>query len=157
MTKILTMAVAALALSAGTARTQSDAVPSCDDLKQVILLSASRDKFASIVAKPREGNFSDTSLPLDGWKDCSIYGLRTYTCDSEALKSADDAEKALAKIVQDIKTCLQNTWSQDQARSSSDYIVLHHPIGFVSMTVSTDQKQTGQHVVRLIMFFRSTS
>jgi hypothetical protein len=65
MTKILTMAVAALALSAGTARTQSDAVPYCDDLKQVIRLSASREKFASIVAKPREGNFSDTSLPLE--------------------------------------------------------------------------------------------
>ena len=151
------MSVAALALSAGAAWTQPAAVAYCDDLKQIILLSASREKFASIAAKPRDGNFSDTTLPLRGWKDCSVYGPRTYTCDSDAVKTADEAEKAQASIVQDIKTCLQNTWTEDHARSSSGYVVLHHPIGFVSMTVSTDEEKNGQHVVRLIIFFRGNS
>ena len=157
MTKILTMSVAALALSAGAARTQPDAVPYCEDLKQIILLSASRERFASIATKPRDGNFSDTSLALAGWKDCSVYGSRTYTCDSEALKTADEAERAQANIVQDINTCLQNTWTEDKARSSAGYVVLHHPIGFVSMTISTDEEKKGQHVVRLIVFFRGNS
>src|SRR5882672_6676151 len=102
MMKRLTMPVAALALSAGAARTQPDTVPYCDNLKQVILLAASREKFASIATKPRDGNFSDASLTLTGWKGCSVYGSRTYTCDSEALKTADEAETAQADIVQDI-------------------------------------------------------
>ena len=157
MTKRLIGSLVVLALSAGTARTPSAAVPYCENLKDVILLAASRDKFASIAAKPRDGNFSDTSLPLPGWKDCSVYGSRTYACDNEDFGPAEEAGKVQAKIVQEIRTCLNDTWAEDKNRSSPGFVVLNHPIGFVTMTVSTDEKAKGEYVVRLILFLHSSS
>src|SRR5262245_49786885 len=81
-----------LAIVAGEALAQ-DVAPYCGDLKRVASLASARDRFASIAGKPREGNFSDTVLPLSGWKDCSLYGEGMYTCDSPALPTKNEAEK----------------------------------------------------------------
>ena len=70
-----------IAIIVGEALAQ-DAASYCGDLKRVASLASARDRFASIAGKPREGNFSDTVLPLTGWKDCSLYGSGMYTCDS---------------------------------------------------------------------------
>jgi hypothetical protein len=48
--------------------------PYCSDLKRVAALALSGEKFASIAGKARQGNFIDTTLPLTGWSDCSLYG-----------------------------------------------------------------------------------
>src|SRR5262245_60746322 len=68
-----------------------EATPYCSDLKRVAALAHGRDRFASITGKPREGNFSETSRPLTGWRDCSLYGAGMYTCDSQGVKSAEEA------------------------------------------------------------------
>src|SRR5215212_8759916 len=104
MSRILLVSAAALLVVAGTAQSQPAVAPYCENLKQIILLAASREKFASIAARRREGNFSDTSLALTGWSDCSVYGSRTYTCDFQPMKSAEEAEAEQSKIVQEIKT-----------------------------------------------------
>src|SRR5215467_7925171 len=96
---------AMLVVSAAAARAQdapAGAAPYCADLKRVAALASARDRFASIAGKPREGQFSDTLLPLAGWRDCSLYGAGMYTCDSAALKNADEAEKTQAKIVDEV-------------------------------------------------------
>jgi len=46
-------------------------------------------------------------------------------------------------------------WITDPVRTSQLYVVLHHPIGLVTMTISTDEDRPGIHVVRLIMFLRN--
>src|SRR5262249_55236215 len=53
-----------------------------------------RDKFASIIGAARGGNFLDSKVSLPGWGDCSFYGMRTYTCDSEGFKTADEGNAA---------------------------------------------------------------
>ena len=75
---------------------RSQAVPYCDDLKRVAALAMSQERFASITGKPRQGNFVDTTLALSGWQECSLYGAAAYTCDSAALDSAEEAERAQA-------------------------------------------------------------
>src|SRR5262249_31370335 len=54
----------------------------CSELKRVAALATTRERFASIAGKPREGGFHETTLPLTGWRDCALYGAATYTCDS---------------------------------------------------------------------------
>src|SRR6516225_9937245 len=66
-------------------------VPSyCAELKQVASLALTKDKFATIIGAAREGNFLDSKVTLPGWGDCSFYGTRTYTCDSQPYKSEDE-------------------------------------------------------------------
>jgi hypothetical protein len=149
------IAVAALVLSASAAFPQQDAAPYCADLQRVVRLSASSDQFASITGKPREGSFHETTLPLVGWKDCTIYAQRTYACNSEAIDTADEAHAGLATIVRQIKSCFgDGWWVEDALRSSPVYVVLQHPVGLATMTVSADEEAKNMHVVRLIMFLR---
>jgi hypothetical protein len=143
----------AVGLSAAGGAALADAVW-CPDLKRLTDLAATKDKFSYIAGRPREGNFRDTSLPLPGWRDCSLYGSRTYTCDSQAFASADAAEKALAGIVQDVSACLGDEWVEDKSRSSSVYVALQSAQGAASMTLSTDETDKKEHIVRLILFLR---
>src|SRR5215813_2608608 len=146
-----------LALSAGAARAQdpsAGAAPYCADLKRVASLASARDRFASIAGKPREGQFIDTMLPLSGWQDCSLYGAGMYTCDSAALKDAQDAEKAQAKIVDQVLSCFAGTWLELRDRSSPRYVVLHPTQGPASITLSIDENDNKEFVVRLILFAR---
>jgi uncharacterized protein len=132
----------------------SEAAPYCSELKQIAALAMTKDRFASITAKPREGNFMDTSLALAGWKDCSLYGAGTYTCDSRGQGTAEEAEKAQARILRELRACLGDAWTEAKDRSSSNYVVLHDAARPVSMTLSTDETDKKEHVVRLIVFVR---
>jgi hypothetical protein len=125
----------------------------CADLKRLIDLAAT-DKLAYISGQPREGSFRDTTLPLAGWRDCSLYGARTYTCDLQGFKTNEQAEEALAALVAEFKGCLGDGWSKDESRSSPVYVVLGSEHEAVSMTLSADQTDDGGHVVRLTLFVR---
>ncbi len=132
----------------------SEAAPYCADLKSLAALTMTKDKFASITGQPREGNFLHTRLPLTGWKDCSLYGSRTYTCDSQELGTAEEAEKAQATAVHQIRACLGEAWAEDNDRSSSSYVVVRNAAGSAAITVSTDTKDKNEYVVRLVLFLR---
>jgi hypothetical protein len=129
--------------------------PYCADLQRVAELATTRDRFASISAKPREGNFIDTSLGLSGWNDCSIYGTRSYTCDSQAVEGAEQASQAQQRILHEVQACLAESWGEVKDRSSVGYSVLQHLRQPVSITLSTDPIEQGRYVVRLILFARS--
>ena len=126
----------------------------CSELKQIVALAMTRERFASITGKPRDGNFLNTTLALAGWQDCSLYGPATYTCDSQALATPEEAETAQARTMHDIKACLGEAWSEAGDRSSPRYVVLHHAGRPLSITLSTDQTDKNEHVVRLILFVR---
>jgi hypothetical protein len=128
--------------------------PYCSDLQRVVALAMTKQRFAPIAGKPRDGNFLDTSFALTGWTDCSLYGAGTYTCDSAQLDSAQAAVSAQADILQNVKTCLGEEWSEAIDRSTPSYVVLHHAVRPVSITLSTDQKADGKHLVHLIVFVR---
>jgi len=125
----------------------------CPDLQRVRDVAAT-NRLAVIAGPPREGSFRDTTLPLAGWRDCSLYGARTYTCDSRGHGSAEDAERALAALVAEVKDCLGPDWSRDDGRSSPVYVVVRSEHDPVSMTLSTDRADDGAHVVRLTLFLR---
>src|SRR5262249_50350285 len=118
----------------------------CPDLKRVIDLTVAKDKFAYIAGRPREGDFRDTTLPLAGWRDCSLYGTRTYLCESQGFKAAEEAAKALATLVTEVADCLGGSWSNDESRSSSVYAVLHSAQDPAAMTLGTGQADDGRYV-----------
>ena len=126
----------------------------CPDLKRVIDLTVTKEKFAYVAGAPRQGDFRDTTMPLAGWRDCSLYGTRTYLCESQGLKTAADAETALAGLVAEVKQCLGEDWSKDESRSSSVYTVLHSAQDPAAMTLGTDTTDADEHIVRLTVFFR---
>jgi hypothetical protein len=126
----------------------------CAALKQIAELASGADRFASITGRQREGSFSDTSLPLPGWSDCSLYGATTYTCDSRPVGSAQNAEKLQAALVDEILSCFAGSWLHALDRSSPAYAVLHPSQGQVSMTLSIDETGSKQFVVRLTLFVR---
>ncbi len=132
----------------------STAAPYCADLKRVVALATARDRFASITGKPREGSFSDTTLRLSGWKDCSLYGAGTYTCDSQDLNSTAEAVKAQATTADQILSCFAGTWLEIKDRASPGYVVLHPARGPASITLSIDEGDNKQPVVRLTLFIR---
>jgi hypothetical protein len=151
--------IAGVVLVASTATTlaqdaSSEAAPYCADLKRVAALASTTGRFASIAGKPREGNFSDTILPLTGWKDCTLYGTGMYTCDSRELKDAEEAEKAQARTVDQVLSCFAGTWLEIKDRSSPRYVVLHPARGAASITLSIDENDNREFVVRLILFGR---
>jgi len=150
--------IAGLALiAAGLALAQdvcAEAAPYCAELKQVAALASARDRFASITGKPREGNFSETTLPLPGWSECSLYGASMYTCDSHGIKGAEDAEKAQARTADEILSCFAGTWLEARDRASPGYTVLHPSRGPASMTLNLDQNDQAAFVVRLNLFIR---
>jgi len=132
------------------------AVAYCAELKRLAALAATKERFAAIAAQPRRGNFRDTSLTLTGWRDCELYGARTYACDSREWNTLAEAETAQATFMQDIKDCLGDAWSKVEDRSSPGYGVLHdvqHPI---SITLSLDRTDDMKHVVRFILFIRGS-
>jgi hypothetical protein len=157
MTKGLMISGLMLAQSAGLGFAQdarSDMPSYCSDLQRVTSLAMTRERFASITGKPREGNFLETSLALAGWNNCALYGAATYTCDSPALGSAQDAQQAQAELMRQIKACLGGGWAEATERSSPNYVVLHNALRPVSITLSTDQTDDRRHVVHLNVFVR---
>src|SRR5262245_28568293 len=107
------LGAASLAAHAETLRQE---LPYCSDLQRVTALAMSRERFASIAGKPREGNFMETSLALTGWNNCALYGAATYTCDSPALRSAQDAQRAHSELLRQIKNCLGEGWAEATER-----------------------------------------
>ena len=135
----------------------ADGVPSyCPALTRIAALVNTKERFASIIGQPREGNFLETTLQLPGWGDCSFYGTRTYTCDSLPLETAGDAERAFVATLDDIKGCLRGSWAEDQSRASPGYAVLHDDRQLASITINADQTEKNEHIVRLILFLRSS-
>jgi hypothetical protein len=126
----------------------------CPDLKRVIDFTVTKEKFAYVAGAAREGDFRDTTMPLAGWRDCSLYGTRTYICESQGFKTAAQAETALATLVAEVNDCLGETWSKDDDRSSPVYAVLHSAQDPAAMTLGTDTTEKGDHIVRLTVFFR---
>ncbi len=118
----------------------------CPALTHVTALVNTKERFASIIGQPREGNFLETTLPLPGWGDCSFYGTRTYTCDSLPFKTASDVERAFAS----------GSWAEDLSRASPGYAVLHDDRQVASITINTDLTEKNEHIVRLILFLRSS-
>jgi hypothetical protein len=129
-------------------------IPYCPDLQRIVVLAMTKDRFASIAGKPREGNFVETGLALAGWKDCSLYGAATYTCDSTAFATAEAAEQAQAVLLGEIKACLGDAWTEAKERSSPSYVVLHNAARPITITLSTDQTDKKEHIVHLILFIR---
>ena len=151
---LLTLALAGLSATTLARDVAAEAPAYCSGLKRIAALAVTKEKFASITGKPRNGNFRDTTLELTGWRDCSLYGPGTYTCDSQTLATAADAETAQARTMHDIEACLGEAWSKAGDRSSPRYVVLHHAARPLSITLSTDQTAENEHVVRLILFVR---
>jgi hypothetical protein len=127
----------------------------CPALRDVALLVHARDRFARIIGQPREGNYLETTLPLPGWGDCSFYGARTYVCDSQSSPGADAATLAFAKILSEVKECLQDGWAEDASLASPGYAVIRENRQAASITLNTDQTDKNKHVVRLILLLRS--
>jgi hypothetical protein len=156
MKRLLTLAVAMVSLPAmmlaQTARPQAPAY--CFDLSRITDLAVTKERFASIAGRPRPGNFRDARVVLPDWKDCSLYGAATYTCDSAEMETAEEAERARAAILDQVKSCLGAGWAEAADRSSPSYVVLHNASRPVSITLSTDQTDNKRHVVRLTVFVR---
>jgi hypothetical protein len=156
MTKlaILAVAVASLPAAALGQNARSPAPPYCFDLSRIVDLAVTKERLASIAGRPRRGDFRDASVVLPDWKDCSLYGAATYTCDSAEMDSAEAAEKARSATLRQVKSCLGAGWSEAAERSNPSYVVLHNAARPVSITVSTDQTDSKKHVIRLIVFVR---
>jgi hypothetical protein len=118
-------------------------------------LAMTSKRFASISAKPQDGNFADSNLALMDWNDCSVYAGRIYTCDSQLIKTVQEAEQVQRKISQEIQACLGTSWAEAKDRSSIGFIVLHHADQPISITLSTDKTDQKEYLVRLILFGRS--
>ena len=135
---------------------QAAEVPSyCTELRQVAALALAKDRFASIIGASREGNFLDSKVTLPGWGDCSFYGTRTCTCDSEGFKTVDEGNAAHGKVLEEVESCLRGGWTEDESRASPGYVVLHDERQLASITINTDLTEKGEHIVRLILFLRS--
>jgi len=148
------LALAGLPTATSAQETSSDAPAYCSELKQIASLAMTKGRFSDIAGKPQQGDFHATNLPLPGWKDCSLYGASTYTCDSVEVDTAQRAEAAQAAILQEIKACLGQGWSEAADRSSPSHVVLHNALRPVSITLSMDATDNKTHVVHLIVFIR---
>jgi len=142
-------------INTGPIAQAAEVPPYCAELKQVAALALGKDKFASIIGATREGNFLDSKVTLRGWGDCSFYGTRTYTCDSQRFKTAEEGNAALGKVFDEVKSCLRGNWSEVQSRASPGYVVLHDERDSASITINTDLTDNGEHIVRLILFLRN--
>jgi hypothetical protein len=129
--------------------------PYCADLKRATNLAMTSERFATISAKPRDGSFADSNLALIGWKGCSVYAGRIFTCDSQLIGTTQEAEQLQRKISQEIQACLGTSWAEAKNRSSVGFIVMHHVDQPASITLSIDQTDEKQYAVRLILFARS--
>ena len=152
--KKLAMLALPLAITALAQSARSQAPPYCFDLTRIVDLAVTMERFASIAGRPRPGDFRDASLVLAGWKDCSLYGAATYTCDSAEMDTAEEAEEVRRDMLDQVKSCLGAGWAEAAERSSPSYVVLHNAARPVSITLSTDQTDRKRHVVRLTVFVR---
>ena len=91
---ILALPLASLPATALAQTARAPAPPYCFDLSRIVDLAVTKERFASIAGRPRPGDFRDTKLVLAGWKDCSLYGAATYTCDSAEMDTAQQADEA---------------------------------------------------------------
>lgn len=145
----------ATGITAGVAQdVPSAAIPYCPDLKRVTSLALAGTPLASIAGRPREGNFRETTVPLTDWQDCALYGPTTYTCDSPVLKTSQEAQEALAHTADQILRCLAGSWVEIKDRSSPAYAVLHAARGAASITLSIDENDKKEYLVRLTLFLR---
>ena len=148
------ISIGALVASTGAVLAQgASEVPYCADLKQLNNFAMSQGRFAPIIGKSREGNFRETTLPLTGWMNCAFYGATTYTCDSPAFETAQDAIEAQSRIAKDILACFAGTWAEAPEQTSTDFLVLHPKLGPASITLNLDRNDKG-HIVRFILFLR---
>jgi hypothetical protein len=115
---IMAVALASLPATAFAQNARSQAPPYCFDLSRIVDLAVTKEPFASIAGRPRQGDFRDATLVLADWKDCSLYGATTYTCDSAAMDSAEGAAKARSAILRQVKSCLGTGWSEAADRSN---------------------------------------
>src|SRR5262249_37844652 len=120
----LAVALASLAAIASAQDARSQAPPYCFDLTRVVDLAMTKERFASIAGRPRQGSYVGTSLVLAGWKDCSLYGAATYTCDSPQMDTAEEAEKARAAILDQVKACLGAGWGEGAQGTAPHQVVL---------------------------------
>ena len=151
---IMAVALANLPATALAQNTRSQAAPYCFDLSRIVDLAVTKERFASIAGQPRQGDFRDATLVLADWKDCSLFGATTYTCESAEMANPDEAAKAKSAILRQAKSCLGAGWSEAADRSNPSYVVLRNAARPVSITLSTDQTDNKKHVVRLIVFVR---
>jgi len=70
-----------------------------------------------------------------------FYGTRTFTCDSQAFNTADECDVAHGKSLEEVKTCLRGSWTEDETRASPRYVVLHEERQLASITINTDLTQ----------------
>jgi hypothetical protein len=89
------------------------------------------------------------------WSDCSIYAGRIYTCDSQPIRTAQEAEQVQTNISQEVQACLGTSWAEAKDRSSIGFIVLHHADQPISITLSVDETDQKEYLIRLILFGRS--
>jgi hypothetical protein len=151
---ILALALASSPGAASAHDAASEPSAYCSEIKRVAALAATKERFASIAGKPREGNFVETTLPLTSWRNCALYGAATYTCGSREHDSAEEAERVEAELAWQIKSCLGEGWAIATARSSASYVVLHDVTRPISITLSTDETADKKHIVHLILFVR---
>jgi hypothetical protein len=151
---MLFVALASLPATALAQNMRAPAPPYCFDLSRVVDLAVTKERFASIAGRPRPGDFRDTKLVLAGWRDCSLYGAATYTCDSAEMDTAGQADEARRDLLEEVKSCLGAGWAEAAERSSPSYVVLQDAARPVSITLSTDQTDGKRHVVRLTVFVR---
>jgi hypothetical protein len=145
----------ALVLAGSTAAAAAQDAPAyCSELQQIVSIAMTKGRFSDIAGKPQQGDFHDTNLSLAGWRNCSLYGASTYTCDSVEVDTAQRAEAAQAAILQEIKACLGQGWSEADGRSSPSHVVLHSALRPVSITLSMVATDNKTHVVHLIVFIR---
>jgi hypothetical protein len=151
---IFALALASLPATAAAQDAAQNAPAYCSELQQIVSLAMTKGRFSDIAGKPRQGDFHATNLALPGWKDCSLYGASTYTCDSAEVETAEQAEVAQAAILLEIRACLGQGWSEAADRSSPSHVVLHNALRPVSITLSMDATDNKTHVVHLIVFIR---
>jgi hypothetical protein len=156
---VLPVAVVGAAIVASTALSfaqgaRSEAITYCAELKELNNYAMSSQRFAPIIGQPRSGNYNEAKLSLPGWKNCAFYGTRTYTCDSQELKSQEEAAKAQQRIAQEILTCFDGTWAEAPEQMGPDFIVLHPKLGPASITINLGETDSKTHIVSLIMFLR---
>jgi hypothetical protein len=151
---VLGVAMASLPATALAQNARSQSPPYCFDLSRIVDLAVTKERFASIAGASRQGDFRDATVVLAEWKDCSLYGAATYTCDSAEMNTAQEADKARSAMLRQVRSCLGAGWSEAADRSNPSYVVLHNAARPVSITMSTDQTETKKHVVRLTVFVR---
>jgi hypothetical protein len=127
-------------------------VPYCFDLRRATELASSNERFTSISARARDGNFAESALALMDWSECSVYAGRIFTCDSQPTGTTQEAQQAQERISREVLACLGTSWAEAKDRSSLGFVVLHHVDQDISMTLSIDETEKKQHVVRLILF-----